>query len=104
MVFIARQPVGGYPAIMQTGFDVSMSKRETADVKRIVIFSLSALGDLLLAVPVLSASRRIYSGARLVVVCERDGTAAFARELGLADEVIQLPSGARRSPLALWQT
>lgn len=71
--------------------------------KHVVVFSISALGDLLVAVPVLVQARRLYPDARLTVVCERGGTAAFARDLGIVDQVIQLEQGSRKSPVSLWK-
>lgn len=70
-------------------------------VSRFALFSLSALGDLLVAIPVLVHARRLYPDARVIVVCERAGTAALARELGIVDEVVLLRTDARRSPLGL---
>ncbi|MBV9851474.1 MAG: glycosyltransferase family 9 protein [Armatimonadetes bacterium] len=69
--------------------------------RRVAIFCLSALGELLLGLPLMAETRRLYPQARLLLVCERPAVAAWARELGMADEVIPLPAGARWRPLAL---
>ena len=68
---------------------------------RVAVLSLSALGDLLLALPLIGECRRLFPGVHLTVVCMRPATAALARELGVADDVLSLPANARRSPLSL---
>jgi len=73
-------------------------------VRRITILSLSALGDLLLAIPLVEALRKLYPDARITLVCERGATAAMAEELKIGDRVVQLPAKARRNPLALFQS
>ncbi|HZO89113.1 MAG TPA: glycosyltransferase family 9 protein [Chthonomonadaceae bacterium] len=69
--------------------------------ERIVVLALSALGDLILSLPLLGEARRIYRNARFTFVCQRPAVAAFARELGVAEEVVALPPTGRRSPVAL---
>jgi ADP-heptose:LPS heptosyltransferase len=65
----------------------------------IVVLCLSALGDFLNAIPVLQSLRANYPMAKLVVACEREGTAALARSCSLAEMVVLLPKGLRRNPL-----
>lgn len=71
------------------------------DIKRIVVLSLSALGDLLLAIPLVNELRSLYPKARITIICERGATATMARELSIGDAVVQLPDNPRRKPLSL---
>src|SRR5665213_1193734 len=73
-------------------------------VNKVVILANSALGELLLTLPLVQESRRIYRAASITLVCSRAVVAGFARELAVADDVILLPKGARRSPIALQQS
>lgn len=75
--------------------------RGSSGSRHIAVLSLSALGDLLLTLPLLQALRRAHPGAALTIVAERGATAAFARELEASERVVLLPPGARRAPLAL---
>lgn len=77
---------------------------EAQPIKRIVVLSLSALGDLLLAIPLVNELRRLHPQAKLTIVCERGATAAMARELSIGDQVVQLPAFPRRKPRALLQS
>lgn len=72
-------------------------------VTRVCVLSLSALGDLLLCLPLVTEARRLYPGVHVTLVCLRPAVAALARDLGMADAVVGLPPRARRSPLHLWR-
>ena len=69
--------------------------------KHVAILFLSALGDFLLGLPLISEVRRVYPDARLTLICQRPAVGALAAATGAADEVITLPSEARRSLPAL---
>ena len=69
--------------------------------RNVLVLALSALGDLLLALPLCLAIRERFPNCRLTLLCERVGTAAFAKEIGIADRVSIIPARARRSPLDL---
>jgi len=73
-------------------------------VKKIVVLSTSALGELLVTLPLLQESRRIYPDAKITLVCSRKAVARFAEELQTADDIQLLPANARRSPIALFQS
>lgn len=76
---------------------------DTSWVRHIAFFTLSALGDFVLSLPLIQATRAIYPQARVTIICGRGVTAGLAREMEVADEVLLLPAKVRRSPLALWQ-
>lgn len=73
----------------------------TTTPKVVAIFCLSALGELLLAIPLIAETRRRYPSARLLLVVERPAVVAFARDLGMADDVISLPGRSRKSVVSL---
>lgn len=72
--------------------------------QRIGILCLSALGDLLLAVPLVLAVRKNYPTARITLICMRDATAGFGKSLRIADDVITIPQESRSSRSALLRT
>lgn len=84
--------------------DLGEPPLDTSWACRIVFFTLSALGDMVLSLPLIQATRAIYPAAKITVVCGRAATAALARELEAGDEVLLLPPRARRSPLGLWRS
>ena len=71
-------------------------------VKHVAVLATCALGDLLLAVPLILQCRTTYPGARITLVCTRGPVAEFAKELGIADDVVLLPARVRKSPRDLW--
>ncbi len=84
--------------------DEGNSAGSTASPKsqlRVSVLCLSALGDVLLALPLMAEIRRVYPGAHVTAVCMRPAAAAMMEEIGVADEVVRLAPNARRSPWAL---
>jgi ADP-heptose:LPS heptosyltransferase len=67
----------------------------------VACLTVSALGDFLLAVPMIVAARSVYAGCSISVVCLRPEVAVFARECGVADRVVALRRNSRRSPIAM---
>lgn len=70
-------------------------------VRKIAIFALSALGELVLSVPLIVEVRRIYPGAQIILVVERKAVHSFAVEMKIADEVAMLPGRSRKSIVSI---
>jgi|GEM_PF-5746653 len=75
--------------------------QDTSWAHHMVFLCLSALGDLILSLPLIQAGKSICRNAKVTIVCSRPLTAEFAKDLQVAEEVVLLPAGARRSPVAL---
>jgi len=74
------------------------------EVNCVTILSNSALGELLLTLPLILESRRIYPRATITLVCNRPPVTELARELGIAENVVLIPARSWRSPIALWKS
>lgn len=72
--------------------------------QRVGFLCLSALGDLLLAVPLILAVRSEYPSARITLICMRAATAEFGKSLNLADEVVSISQESRSQPGALFRS
>jgi len=72
--------------------------------KNVTILTNSAIGELLLALPLVQECRKVYPSATITLVCSRAAVAGFARQLAVANEVILLPRQARRSPISLMKS
>jgi ADP-heptose:LPS heptosyltransferase len=69
--------------------------------KHVAVLTISALGDFVLAIPLLQQIRTSFVDPRITVVCLIPAVEALVQETGLADSIVKLPSQSRRSPLQL---
>jgi len=79
-----------------------MAGQHTSDAPRILITRLSAIGDCILTMPMVTALRRAIPKAFIAWAVER-AAAPLIEHHASVDQVIRVPKRVLRKPLELWQ-